>query len=342
MGNAIGALVTFILGLASGFFIHAVSMKVSFKQGAITNKIKVYDALITNWVTMRNYVFSELRASEVTDELNRKYDNLYGESQKFIGEVMLVCDDSNLGMEINSFNESFYRTQWYGMSDKEANDKMEVVKKEAITLIENMRKDVKDCSRLERGDFKHMLRGFIKQEKNRNKIKKTKIISFMIGAFLFVCAFFVPNAEEFPLVLNLFAKNYTNGSEALYKLTDNSIPENEKIITKKDKGFETLAGAYYSKTIGVTAGIGSDDDGKVINFKGITGNVHDAGTGYRGNFVQITLNNGHRGTVISSVIELYLDKLLKNRLMFLQKWLFIVGLLSFVISGISKIRDECK
>lgn len=41
-----------LLGALGGFAVHAVSMKVSFKQRTIDNKIKVYDALIGTWVKM--------------------------------------------------------------------------------------------------------------------------------------------------------------------------------------------------------------------------------------------------------------------------------------------------
>ena len=37
------------LGGVGGYLVHALSMKVSFKQRTIDNKIKVYDMIITHW-----------------------------------------------------------------------------------------------------------------------------------------------------------------------------------------------------------------------------------------------------------------------------------------------------
>ena len=47
-----------IAGAIGGFLVHSVTMKVSFKQRTIDNKIKVYHALITQWVKMRNFVYA--------------------------------------------------------------------------------------------------------------------------------------------------------------------------------------------------------------------------------------------------------------------------------------------
>ena len=45
------------LGGIGGYLVHVISMKVSFKQRTIDNKIRVYDAIIAHWVKMRNFIY---------------------------------------------------------------------------------------------------------------------------------------------------------------------------------------------------------------------------------------------------------------------------------------------
>jgi hypothetical protein len=76
-----------LLGGIGGFAIHALSMKVSFKQRTIDNKIKVYDALIGVWVRMRNFVYTHHRGQPVEvvpPNIAHEFDQMYGSSQQLV------------------------------------------------------------------------------------------------------------------------------------------------------------------------------------------------------------------------------------------------------------------
>lgn len=87
----------FIIGAIGGYLIHAISMKVSFKQRTIDNKIKVYDTIIAHWVRMRNFIFHDLQKQDAY----LAFDKIYGDSQTFIGESILVSEDIKLAEDIN-------------------------------------------------------------------------------------------------------------------------------------------------------------------------------------------------------------------------------------------------
>jgi hypothetical protein len=156
-------------GAVGGFLVHSVTMKVSFKQRTIDNKIKVYDALITQWVKMRNFVYTHHPVQPTEEyplEIIQQFDQIYGESQQYIGEANLVCEDVTLTTDINSLNEKMYRTDWHELPLEQANAKMEEIKSEAIAVISRMREDIKASTRFEWSDFVHMISGFRKTRKN--------------------------------------------------------------------------------------------------------------------------------------------------------------------------------
>ena len=97
-------IVWFILGLVGGFVINSITMKISFKQRTIENKIKVYDSIIAHWVRMRNLIYACLvyGPTRINPRDNTDFDRIYGESQTFIGEAILVCEDKKLTEDINS------------------------------------------------------------------------------------------------------------------------------------------------------------------------------------------------------------------------------------------------
>lgn len=157
-----------VAGAIGGFLIHSVTMTVSFKQRTIDNKIKVYDALITQWVKMRNFVFT-YPPGQPTEDFPFKiqqFDQIYGESQQYIGEAILVCEDVTLTTDINSLNEKMYRTEWHRLPLEQVNVIMEEIKSEAIAVISRMREDIKVSTRFERQDFVHMISGLWKTRKN--------------------------------------------------------------------------------------------------------------------------------------------------------------------------------
>lgn len=152
-----------ILGAAGGFLVHSITMKVSFKQRTIDNKIKVYDALIAHWVQMRNFVYSHHGGEpnpDIPPQVMHEFDQMYGSSQTFIGEAILVCENDELTTDINELNEILYRTEWHMLSLDEANQKMEKLKIEALGVIGRMREDIKTSTRFELKDFLHILSGF--------------------------------------------------------------------------------------------------------------------------------------------------------------------------------------
>src|SRR5712692_6883364 len=105
-----------VFGSLGGVFAHSFAMKVSFKQRTIENKIRVYDSLIGTWAQMRNYIFAQLvgRGKEnLTAEIEHQFDQLYGESQRLIGEAYLICEDESLTADINELNERLYREEWH-------------------------------------------------------------------------------------------------------------------------------------------------------------------------------------------------------------------------------------
>ena len=146
----------FIVGVIGGYLVHAVSMKVSFKQRTIDNKIKVYDTIIAHWVRMRNFVYHDLGQKQ---DANLAFDKIYGDSQTFIGEAILVSEDVGLAEDINSLNELLYLTAWQNLSEADKNSKMEDIKSQAIAIIKRMRDDVSKSTILEFSDFLHIFSG---------------------------------------------------------------------------------------------------------------------------------------------------------------------------------------
>lgn len=159
-----------LAGAVGGFFVHSATMKVSFKQRTIDNKIKVYDALIAQWVEMRNFVYDHVighGTGNYSTQTTQQFDQIYGKSQQYIGEAILVCDDEKLTTDINILNERVYRTDWHSIPLDQANRTMEEIKSDAILLVARMREDIKASTRFEMQDFAHMLSGL------RNKKTQT-------------------------------------------------------------------------------------------------------------------------------------------------------------------------
>jgi len=152
----VSTILTLVLGAIGGFLAHSIAMRVSFKQRSIDHKIKVYDKLIGHWVRMRNFVFSGIQSS---DETHRIFDQMYGESQRFIGQAILVCEDDELTTDINELNERLYRTEWSSLERDDVNQKMENIKTDAIQIVNRMREDIKQNTRLDRDDFLYIFGG---------------------------------------------------------------------------------------------------------------------------------------------------------------------------------------
>lgn len=157
-----------LAGAIGGFFANSTAMKMSFKQRTIDNKIKVYDALIVQWVKMRNFIYTHSSFDPnvaIAREVIHQFDQMYGESQQFIGEAFLVCEDDDLNREINAVNEKLYRTAWDQLPLANANEVMEEFKKEALSVISRMRADIKASTRFECHDFVHIAFGFFRKKK---------------------------------------------------------------------------------------------------------------------------------------------------------------------------------
>lgn len=155
---------TFIFGVIAGFIVHAVTIIVSFKQRTIDNKIKVYDSIIARWVLFRNFIYSQLpkNPNEHPD-----FDKMYGESQTFIGEAILVSEDTNLTQDIDKLNEKFYSTLWSQIPIEKANEIMEGIKQEAIPIIKRMQEDIKRSTIFQAKDFIYILKGFFQRDNKK-------------------------------------------------------------------------------------------------------------------------------------------------------------------------------
>lgn len=152
------------LGSIGGYLVHAISMKVSFKQRTIDNKIKVYDMIIAHWVRMRNFIYHSSILSDPKAYV--EFDKLYGDSQTFIGEAALVSEDSVLVEDINSLNERLYRTEWQKLEHDKINEQMEDFKKVALGIIKRMQNDIKRSTVLEFSDFLHIWKGLRNNVRN--------------------------------------------------------------------------------------------------------------------------------------------------------------------------------
>ncbi len=163
------AIFTLLIGGVLGFFLHILTMKINFKQRTIDNKIKVYASIIGQWVQMRNFIFSKLRIN-LNPYDDPAFDSMYGQSQAFIGDALLVSEDAELAEKINDLNEKFYRTDWASLLMEKCNEIMEGIKKEAWDIIGRMREDVKDSTRFELGDLLHIIGGFRRNGTIKNSI----------------------------------------------------------------------------------------------------------------------------------------------------------------------------
>lgn len=153
-------LFSLLVGAVGGFIVRSLAMKVEFKQRTIENKIKVFDALIGHWVFMRNIIY-DTPGCDV--HKNPKFDQVYGESQRYIGQAILVCENVNLLEEINALNENFYRPQWGKMSHEEVNEQIEKNKLSGIAIATRMREDIKNSTRIDWKDLTHIFTGFFKK-----------------------------------------------------------------------------------------------------------------------------------------------------------------------------------
>lgn len=117
---------TALCGLLVGFCLHVVAMKISFKQRTIDEKIKLYAFVISRWVKMRNTIIT-LNDSEYKKREWTALDKIYGDSQAYIGGIILVSEDENFSETINNFNELYYRKGWFEMSQDKLNAELESI-----------------------------------------------------------------------------------------------------------------------------------------------------------------------------------------------------------------------
>ena len=153
----------FIFGLAGGFFMHSFSMKINFKQHSIKRKTKAYGLIISQWVRMRNLIYSthpDLTGKTISAEDRAEIDRHYGDSQQFIAEIILISESKELSSEINSLNEKLYRSEWEIQDIDQSNEIMEKIKSDAVLLIDRMREDIKTDTIFSLQDFKHVFSGW--------------------------------------------------------------------------------------------------------------------------------------------------------------------------------------
>lgn len=148
-----------IVGILAGWFGHSLAMKVRFKEKTIQYKVNVYDSLLMHWVRMRNFVFThhpESSGRRPAPERYREFDQMYGESQRWVGQAYLVGRDRELNHAINELNERMYRTRWGEMELDAVNVLMEEIKEDAFRLIERLRTDIESETRLQLHDLLHL------------------------------------------------------------------------------------------------------------------------------------------------------------------------------------------
>lgn len=144
MITVILSLLTLIAGLVGGCFLHILVMKINFQQKMIDNKIKIFESLITIWIRMRE----QLVHKENGDGRWFELDKFYGESLRYLAGAILVSDNNALVLDIDTFNENFYRQKWFNLSEDEINKKLDDLKKEGMKLIPRMRDDIQESARI--------------------------------------------------------------------------------------------------------------------------------------------------------------------------------------------------
>ncbi len=151
-------LLTLLIGALGGVFIKTLTMKIDFRHKVVDHKYKVYDSIIITWVKMRNFILHELLTDPPDPNKIYEFDKMYGESQAFIGEAVLVSDNYELTEKINQLNEDFYRTDWKHLlltsgDLGKVNPELEEIKLKAFGIINEMRADIQKSLVFTRGDF---------------------------------------------------------------------------------------------------------------------------------------------------------------------------------------------
>jgi hypothetical protein len=160
MTTAILTLLSLLAGGIGGFFLHVLTMKISFKQRVIDDKFRVYRGLVEHWLKFRNLIYSEMLSEPGDiDKYFRARDAWYSEAHKLLGEAVLIADDLELVEQINDFNERFYWAKWESISSEEKDNLMDEFKREGLLIAARMRDDILSASRFEREDFRHMVNG---------------------------------------------------------------------------------------------------------------------------------------------------------------------------------------
>lgn len=156
MDNLLLLPLSVLLGFCAGFFGHAFAMKVNFKQRTLDNKISVYDALISNWASLRRLLFVSTVQGPNLDAMNQ-YEALYTQSQAFLARAILVTEDTDLCRDIDALNETFYRTKWRELKLDQANEKLSEIKGEVLKLAKRMHEDVRRSAQFEWRDLCEIL-----------------------------------------------------------------------------------------------------------------------------------------------------------------------------------------
>jgi hypothetical protein len=73
----------------------------------------------------------------------------------------LVSDNIQLAQDINTFNETFYRSEWHKLTVDQANGKIESLKQEGLSIIARMRSDIKESATLHMEDILDIFKGIL-------------------------------------------------------------------------------------------------------------------------------------------------------------------------------------
>ncbi len=156
-------LITAILGVIGGFLLHAIAMKVNFKQVVIEDKKRLYTSIVSQWLKMRSFIYDHRQNPNIHPD----FDHMYIECINISSGIQLISEQSDLSERITLLSYEIYNTHWSNLDPDRFNDLIDMFfVRKALEIIKIMRSDIRDTSRLELVDLIHILRGLVHVRKS--------------------------------------------------------------------------------------------------------------------------------------------------------------------------------
>lgn len=156
-------LITVLLGALGGFFVHAVAMKINFKQTVIEDKKRLYASIVGQWLKMRNLIYD----NRPDPHANADFDHMYIECINIAAGVRLVIEQSDLFDRIVNLSQLIYNTHWSNLTQDRFDELIEMFfNRKVLEIINLMRLDIRDTSRLELSDLIHIFKGLVPIRRN--------------------------------------------------------------------------------------------------------------------------------------------------------------------------------